>query len=1293
MDPFGTYARRNVSPPLSVRSVSVSSSTARRRKELLELEEAEEEQKLNEEMRAIEAEARRAEAEARQTEAAAEARKAEAAAEARRAEAEAKAKDRREALAEKQKILQLKMKLKKTEMEEEDDDQSLGSQEDTDPKWEHDRETLEHHRVTFESLYGSHPQDNPQNQDAPGNPNLNSELQQHERDTEQAPNMLTVMLRVMHEQNVARDKEQRHFQAQLQGQALAQERTLQAQALTQERSLRAQALAQEKSQAQTQEVIRTLMATTQGTLQALATKEPGGSREKTTEKFLARQSTAKELPQFNGDPEDWPNFIAEFERSTKICEFSNVENISRLSKCLKGKAKETVKSLLTVPENVDRIIDTLKTNFGRPQYIIESLIEKVRKITPVKEGQWELFMDLSNAVTNTVTTIKNLEKKEYLMSPIILKELQLKLPASYQVKWMEKKTKKEEITLEDFSTWLYDEAKLVSELIPLSSFKGDKKDEDKEKKGKSTRVMAVTQEDKPETSTTSSNSSSFSSRTPPSASTKPSPTHSSMTSTTSSSTTSSSTPKANPKCPVCGEIGHRAYVCPEYKKLGVEPRWDLVKSKNLCHNCLGSGHSSRDCRWTSRCLAENCGKPHHTTLHRQNFRPKPKEPQANTDPVPTMYSKVNNDDEVLLSIIEVTVVGPSGEYSTHALLDSGAAGTFIDESVATQVGAHGPRKPLRMLGVTSKSKWDQESRAVTLEIRGTSSRELFTIHNVRTVKKLNLHSQTMNIKKLKTTWPHLQHVQVKPMTHAKPTILIGQDNLHLFIPRKIIEGDTGGPIATETKLGWLIQGNTTQAKSEGKDVRAFHVSTTNDESLHQLIKQSFSTEAFGVQVLHEPKRSREDTLALAYTDQYTHQANPIHTREVEMDNWMQEPDSEEFSKFKTGRWMTCLPWKDSASILPPSKFTALKRLKYIERKMDCAPEFGQEYCDKISQYLEKGFARKLTPEEANTEPPHTWYLPHFDVTNLNKPGKWRLVFDAASKSGGQSLNDSLLQGPDLLTPLPTILSKFRQKKIGFTGDIKDFFPRFWVRPEDSVAQRFLWRGMDRSRDPDVMELSVLTFGAVSSPFCAQDARNRNAIRFQDEFPEAVQGIITKHYIDDYLDCADTEEEALKLIHDVTTIHKKGGMQIIGWASSSREVLSQLPEESKSKDHKDLEPESSLPIARVLGLHWDPNDDVFTFTGRFNKINDDLITGNKRPTKREMLKLVMSVFDPLGFLSLFTVKAKILLQEVWRSSIGWDDELTDPLHHKWKKWLEELKDIPSLKIPRCYSPMIPDADDI
>lgn len=63
---------------------------------------------------------------------------------------------------------------------------------------------------------------------------------------------------------------------------------------------------------------------------------------------------------------------------------------------------------------------------------------------------------------------------------------------------------------------------------------------------------------------------------------------------------------------------------------------------------------------------------------------------------------------------------------------------------------------------------------------------------------------------------------------------------------------------------------------------------------------------------------------------------------------------------------------------------------------------------------------------------------------------------------------------------------------------------------------------------------------------------------------------------------------------------------------------------------------------------------------------------------------MSVFDPLGFLAHFVVYAKILLQEIWRCKVGWDDPLPTVLRDKWFQWLNALPKVERVHIPRLYS---------
>jgi hypothetical protein len=275
--------------------------------------------------------------------------------------------------------------------------------------------------------------------------------------------------------------------------------------------------------------------------------------------------------------------------------------------------------------------------------------------------------------------------------------------------------------------------------------------------------------------------------------------------------------------------------------------------------------------------------------------------------------------------------------------------------------------------------------------------------------------------------------------------------------------------------------------------------------------------------------------------------------------------------------------KSDDTQLPDSKPAALRRLHLMERKMDKDPEFAQVYKKKFDEYEEKGFIRKLSTEEASISTPRTWYLPHFATYHPNKPGKPRLVFDGAAKSNGRSLNSELLQGPDLMSPLNNVLSKFRQKKYAITADIQAMFHQVKIRKEDHSSQRFFFRGMDRDRLPDVYEIPVMFFGDTSSPTSAQYVKNRNALEFREEFPDAVKAITECHNVDDYLGSTESITEAIKLALDVIEVHKRGGFHICNWTSNSRQILESIPEEFRAQEFKELKLSEDLPIIRVLGL--------------------------------------------------------------------------------------------------------------
>ena len=83
----------------------------------------------------------------------------------------------------------------------------------------------------------------------------------------------------------------------------------------------------------------------------------------------------------------------------------------------------------------------------------------------------------------------------------------------------------------------------------------------------------------------------------------------------------------------------------------------------------------------------------------------------------------------------------------------------------------------------------------------------------------------------------------------------------------------------------------------------------------------------------------------------------------------------------------------------------------------------------------------------------------------------------------------------------------------------------------------------------------------------------------------------------------------------------------------------------------------------------------------------------RYTKRNFLKKIATLFDPIGLLAPFTIRAKILLQEMWMTSLDWDEVLSEPLTNSAKTWFNELSGLKHFHIPRCLRLERKQIDDV
>lgn len=381
------------------------------------------------------------------------------------------------------------------------------------------------------------------------------------------------------------------------------------------------------------------------------------------------------------------------------------------------------------------------------------------------------------------------------------------------------------------------------------------------------------------------------------------------------------------------------------------------------------------------------------------------------------------------------------------------------------------------------------------------------------------------------------------------------EHSHLLITTERRQHDENSPMAVKTKLGWILFG-----KISHDNFFSLSIREDEQENLNELFKNYCSIEDFGVKAVEKLPKSKEDE-----------RAEEILTKTL---------------KYVDGHYEVGLLTKYDDIKFPPSYTNALNRLETLEKMLEKKPDLKQWVINKFDEFLEKGYARKLSPSELVNEYSNTYYLPHFIITNKNKsPPKPRIVFDAATVVKGVSFNSMLLAGPDTLTAIFGVLLRFRENEIAVSGDIMEMFQQIKIIPKDQNSQRYLWRKCVKDEHPDIYVMESMIFGSTCSPFCAQAVKNINASKFEKDFPQAANAIVKQHYVDDYLDSFQNIAEAKKIVTEIIDIHQHAGFHIRNFISNRKDLINSIPEERVQQTDTKLFENKDMITEKVLGIYW------------------------------------------------------------------------------------------------------------
>ncbi|XP_068229104.1 uncharacterized protein [Palaemon carinicauda] len=390
-------------------------------------------------------------------------------------------------------------------------------------------------------------------------------------------------------------------------------------------------------------------------------------------------------------------------------------------------------------------------------------------------------------------------------------------------------------------------------------------------------------------------------------------------------------------------------------------------------------------------------------------------------------------------------------------------------------------------------------------------------------------------------------------------------------------------------------------------------------------------------------------------------------------------------------WISKYPWISDPSKLPNNFPMAYARLKATEKRLKrLGATQCKKYQEQIQDMLDRGVAEKLLKSELDYKGP-IFYLPHHAVYKTDSSSTpVRIVFDAAASYQGISLNDLLAKGPDVINNLLGILLRFREGKIGVVGDIKKMYNTVKLSEEDMHTHRFLWRNFELERDPSHYKLKTVTFGDKPSGSIAMMALRKTA-EINNCFPLASKMIVEDSYVDDIISSVNSKDCALERIKEVEEVLRLGGFQIKYWVLSG---------EDKDNNARVLNTEQE----KVLGLSWKPKLDTFSYRVKLNfskktcegRIESDVNCDNFEScmppllTKISVLSQFAKLYDPLGLLTPFTLKTKLLMRFIIVEineghSRGWDDPISDTLYSEAKNLFREMFEIENICFNRCVRP--------
>lgn len=678
------------------------------------------------------------------------------------------------------------------------------------------------------------------------------------------------------------------------------------------------------------------------------------------------------------------------------------------------------------------------------------------------------------------------------------------------------------------------------------------------------------------------------------------------------------------RCLVCNSNDHVIYYCDTFLSLSPEERVNKVKSLNLCLNCLRTGHKLSNCQLSS---CRNCGQNHNSLLC-QRAKNCGTEPELEQ----TTLSCAALSAQGLLSTARVRVRDERGmKHYARVILDSGSSTNFITERLCKKLNLKTENINATINSLNKNISVSKQ--CCKLQLTSIYSNYQFNITCIIISNIINPWPQYY-INKNNIKIP--KEIKLADKQYYKTSeidILLGNGIFWQLMEPKQLKLNNSSIILQNSKLGWILGGS---------------VANSNYVQCNVSDLQSINNQL--------AKFWELDNIS---SIKYSH----LSLEEAECENNF----IKNTKRLADGRFSVTIPLKLSTDLLGDSYKVAKSRFISLENKLNTNHALKQQYIQFIQEYIQLGHMR-LSPNSNKNET--TYYAPHHCVMQANSiTTKLRVVFDCSARSSsGYSFNDLQMIGPTIQDDLFSILLRFRQHNIVLTADIQKMYRQIEVNEIQRPFQRILWRELP-NQTLQSYELNTVTYGTASAPFLAI----RCLIQLGHECTDPIiKNIIFKDfYVDDLITGTNTIHDAIYIYTNLTKQLKSGCFPLHKWRSNNIDMMKILNNESTNlTKNNDL---CQNKLLKTLGLNWDQSSDHICYDINF--------THKGVVSKRNILKTISKLFDPLGLVLPFTLQAKIMLQKLWLNKLSWDDEVPFDIKESWLHFVNNLTKINNIRIPR------------